>query len=217
MPRKSIGLLAMSTDSTQWYLKRLLDTKNAGDVENPVFPTNFDAINQLLPPPSSELQELLYSYLPSDGEIDYLLVPNITIHEVLDLLFSLHSMPYLLVHPITLTINKLMENKVDEVVIFGSSYTMQQGYVSENLEQAGVTCSFPSKEDILTIDACRSAVYQNMASKELIENFNVLVQKYAKEKPVVLSCTELSMAYAGNVAQVYDMAQLQLNFCNNQR
>ena len=73
------------------------------------------------------------------------------------------------------------------------------------------------KLDILTIDACRRAVYQNKASKELIENFNVLVLRYAKMNTVVLACTELSMAYNGSMDNVLDMAQLQLNFCNNQR
>jgi aspartate racemase len=215
MPRKNIGLLAMSIDSTQWYVKQLLGKKNTDGTQNLVYPTNFEAINQLLPWPSVALQELLFSYLPSDGKIDYLLVPNITIHEVLDVLCSSHQLPYSLVHPIVLTIEKLLENKVEEVVIFGSRYTMQQGYVSKKLEQAGITCSFPTTEDVITIDACRRAVYDNTASKELISNFNGIVGKYAKEKPVVLSCTELSMAYSDEIDNVYDMAQLQIEFCLN--
>tara|TARA_R110001592_G_scaffold237306_3_gene496143 strand:+ start:42723 stop:43379 length:657 start_codon:yes stop_codon:yes gene_type:complete len=211
MTKLKIGVLEMSNDSTEWYLNRL--AKSLNELEISKYPTNFEAINQLLPQPSVALFELLNSFLPNTNDLSFLLVPNITIHVMLDELFLEHQHTYSLVHPLSLTIERLRKNRVNEVVIFGSYYTMRDGYVSKKMELDGVSCSFPSKEDILSIDACRKAVFQNKASAELISNFKALVQKYAKMNTVVLACTELSMAYNGSMDNVLDMAQMQIDFC----
>ncbi|MCT4580372.1 MAG: hypothetical protein N4A35_03060 [Flavobacteriales bacterium] len=206
---KKIGILGMSEDSTQLYLKLAREQK----VNLPVFPTDFERLNNLLPRPSEELKQLLLLYLKPIKNITHLLVPNITIHETLDELFTTTELPFSLLHPVQLTIKALQIETIHEVVIFGSSYTMQEGYLTNALKEHKIHCTFPDPKEKEFIDNCRKLIYQRKASASIIKRLNKLMNKYAAYTTVVIACTELSIVLDHQNTKVFDMARIQVQAC----
>ncbi len=205
MGRKgSIALLGMSEDSVQLYLNLFLQKEKS--IEIPVYPTNFEGINNLLPHPSEDLKALLNHYLVQVEE-DYLLVPNITIHETLEEILSLKQYRFSLIHPLQRIVEKLKEQKIREVILFGSYYTMQKGYVSNFLERKNIDCRFPKGEDCKVIDVYRKAVYQRQETEELTNSFFRILDQYSQSSVVILACTELSIACKDKKHNVLDLVR----------
>jgi len=206
-----VGILAMSEDSTSFYINEWYKITGRTIDSIPVFTTDFEAINNLLPAPSKSLKEILKSHLKKISNIDTLIIPNITIHETIDEIFQLEDFGFEIVHPVQLIIQRLKALNIKEVMLFGSSYTMQNGYVSNKFEQNQIAVFFPDKEDLAFIDNCRKAIYQRKSTNETIKRFNKTLKTYAIKTTVVMACTELSMAYQAVVENVFDMVRIQVD------
>ena len=117
-------------------------------------------------------------------------VPNITIHEAIDLLGSDFS--ELIIHPLKLAQKSDFLNGKEKVLILGTRYTMESSYVYsffENLEHITL-----SESQLETIDSIRRTVYENGISAELKKNLVSCVSPLIVENVlVVIACTELSV------------------------
>ncbi|NIJ45635.1 aspartate racemase [Wenyingzhuangia heitensis] len=208
-----IGILEMSKDSNNLYLNMLSNHCNFNTTNFSFYPTYFDEINNLLPHPSKELKKLLVNYLDKIKDVNYLIVPNITIHQTLDELFKEQTFKFKLIHPIIELVHDLKKVDQNKVVIFGSKHTMQPGYISSLLENYGIKCSFPTTKDYQQIETYRIAVYNKTATPDTINNFNTIVKKHATKTNVILACTELSLAYNSNFSNVFDLVKIQVASC----
>ena len=203
-----LGLLYLGEDSSEFYLRKLTEF---GFNEVKVVHTNFTAINAQLPDNFKLLKNLLTPYLRQiDQEnITRLIVPNITLHETLDVLD--HSFKFKLSHPVLEGIRALKKNGVRKVVLFGSLHTMQGGYIKRQFETDNIKTMTPIKQDMLYIDEIRKKVYDGSIKDSEIEAYVSLIYKYQQTSPVVIACTELSILQQPlKLSNVYDLSILQM-------
>lgn len=209
----SKGVLGLGEASTAYYLNQIHEKFSERNEEFSTCPlllyqVDFQEINLFLPDQFVKLIPRVTDYLNKISErgISKLLVPNITLHETLDQIT--HSIE--LCHPVQLTFEYLIKNKISEIVIFGTLYTTNSEYLKRNFSEAGINITPPESEDQLWIDDFRKKVYSKETTDDEIAAFKNLIKKYMKDEPVIISCTELSIHCLKNEADCIDMANLQI-------
>ena len=214
--KKVIGILEMSEASTQFYIQLLnkhYGNKHLNDTHLfKLIPTNFEAINNLLPNSSEQLDSLLSGYLKKIGSlpIEGILIPNITIHETVDKVWDTLGSKTPIIHPLSVAINRMHKAGQQQAVLFGSKYTMTAHYIKNTFANANLTIVPPSKEEIDFIDWVRKQVYAGDISTEISKKINHLIRSYSEETTVLLACTELSIASKIKNKNVLDLSKLQI-------
>jgi len=210
---KSLGILGLGSRSTLFYIRelnRLYHEKKAGysTCTFKLWNVNFDPINKLLPQSSKKLEVLILNCIVElqQMKIDALLIPNITLHETVDAL----DLKINIIHPVVLVIAELKKQGIEKVVLFGSLHSMETDYIKGNFKKEGIEVLLPSKEDRILIDTVRKNIYAETETPELLKQYNNTVVKYTEFYPVVLACTELSIAWNDTNGNVYDMALTQI-------
>ena len=213
MNSNKIGVLGLGNRSTLFYINALNERYNQIYKGFSTFPfilynSNFNEINPFLPNDFVNLEGVLLRHLNEIKRlgIDFLTIPNITLHETFDRL----KFGMLVSHPVKLTIEKLIDNNEKEAVIFGSLYTMQSEHLKSSFEQEGIALFEPSIIDKEFVDQIRQDVYLGLESSSQMNEFNNLIRSYANERPVIIGCTELSIMLLENPINIYDMASLQI-------
>jgi aspartate racemase len=213
MKNKSIGILGLGNRSTLFYVDELNKKFNSlfeGYSTCPfiLYNTNFDNVNPYLPNNFSKLEPLLLHYIKKIKElgINFLLVPNISLHETLDRI----NIDLEIAHPVQLTIDKLMESKQTEAVIFGSLYSMQSNYLKKTFLQRGILLVEPVVEHKKFIDYIRKQIYYDQESKRDMEEYRRLLNLYSKDRALIIACTELSVYTSQIQNNIFDMASLQI-------
>ncbi len=207
------GVLGLGHNSTHYYLQRIhqkYKTENCEFSTCPliVYQVDFQEINPFLPNQFSILKPTLENYLNyvSQLGVSKLLIPNITLHETVDLMES----PVKIIHAVDLTIQYLVQKNISSVVVFGTLYTMNSSYLRDKFSVQNIEVLVPSKEDQQIIDDFRIKVYQGIQADSEITDFQNLIRKYAEKSPVVIACTELSMFSVKDELFCIDMAELQI-------
>lgn len=213
MKIQSLGILGLGSRSTLFYIKELncLYHKQKGGYNTCPFKmlnANFDAINNLLPGTSDDLEILVRNYLDElvHLKVDAVLIPNITLHETIDKI-TIRSK---IIHPVHLTIEKLKSRDVNKIVLFGSLHTMESGFLKIEFQKEDIEVILPSKTERLFIDEVRNHIYEETENEELLEKFSDIIKKYTDCHAVVLACTELSIAWNNVNCNVYDMSRIQI-------
>jgi len=209
-----IGILGLGSKSTVFYIEELNRRYNALKGGYSTFPfkllnTNFNNINPFLPNQFEVLKNNLTPYIKETEKlnIEALLIPNITLHETLDML----KLKIPIIHPVKNSIELLKEKECKDVVIVGSLYSMNSSYISSQLLNENIKVSLPSADDMKFIDGLRQKIYLNHESPEEVNQYNNLIKFYASTKTVLIACTELSLIFDSRSANVYDMARIQMD------
>ena len=209
----NIGILGLGNKSTLFYIDQLNKLynsifKNYSTCKFLLYNTNFDEINPYLPIDFNKLEPVLSTYINNVKElkINYLLIPNITLHQTFDRL----NLDIAIAHPVQLTISKLLKNNFKEAVVFGSKYMMESKYLSTSFTSEGIAISEPSEKDKIFIEFMRHQLYEGKESKADILAFEELKLKYSQNQPVIIACTELSLFSSFDQNNIYDMALLQV-------
>lgn len=207
------GVLGLGKESTNYYLQRIhqkYNEINGGFSTCPfiLYQIDFQDVNPFLPNQFSVLKPKIEAYLKQieDLGISKLIVPNITLHETLDLMHFRGE----ICHPVNLTIKYLKENYISKIVIFGTIYTMNSDYLKEKFSTENIKITQTSGEDQKWIDGFRKLVYDEKASESQIQYFQSLIKKYSQNQYVMIACTELSVFATKGNAKVLDMAELQI-------
>ncbi len=211
---KSLGILGLGSFSTLFYIEELNHLYHSKMEGYSTFPfkmlnVNFDAINNLLPTPSKQLENLVQQALNEliDLKVDVILVPNITLHETIDQL----NLNIEIIHPLTCTLDEIQKNRCQKVILIASYHSMNSNYIKSYLTRNEIEVILPSEADMLFIDAVRKEIYANNSSSQTLEKYNLIIDKYAKKAAVVIACTELSLAFKNtNELEVYDMSRIQI-------
>jgi len=213
MKIKSLGILGLGSRSTIFYIKelnRLYHQKRAGYSTCPfkLWNANFDMVNSLLPETSEKLEYLVKDYFIELEKlnVDAVLIPNITLHQTID---KLGGLP-IIIHPLHLTVARLNEHEISEIVLFGSLYMMESDYLKAVFGESFITIILPSKRDRIIIEAVRKHIYWETETQELLKDYVAIIEKYTANHAVVLACTELSVAWNYNNSSVFDMSRIQL-------
>lgn len=213
----SIGLLGLGNYSTLHYidqLNRRYNARKGGYSTCPMVMWNvdFDKINPYLPNDFEQLAQPLQLHLEALHfmGVSRIIVPNITLHEAIEQLPSHQASPYPLVHPITVTIEKLLADQRTEAYLFGSLYSMEAPYLREQFYARGITLLQPEEADKAFLDSLRQQVYQGTETPATLEQYAQLIACYGEERAVVIACTELSVALQEPGSSIYDMVGLQI-------
>ncbi|MBE0392874.1 MULTISPECIES: aspartate/glutamate racemase family protein [unclassified Flavobacterium] len=213
MSKATVGLLGLGSHSTLYYIKelnRLYNQKKGGYSTFPFVMINadFDTINPLLPNTSEALDVVLKAYIDELEKlaITTILIPNITLHETIDRL----AIQKKILHPLTLAVEKIQQNHWSTIVLFGSLHSMESNYIRSYFNAKGIEIQLPSKEDRLFIDEVRKLTYAETETPDLIASYHSILNKYTKNFPVILACTELSILKPTDNNRIIDMAQLQI-------
>lgn len=211
MNLNDLGILRLGNKSTLFYLNELKTILNKEINQDnsllKIVDTDFTEINNLLPNPSKELDEIIRNYLNELCAlgIKTVLIPNITLHETIDRLKTdVH-----IAHPVHSTISEIKKHNQKDVFLFGSSYTMQSNYIKSIFEKSNINILLPSEKDRQHIDDIRKQVYNESVTKDILENFHLILDKYSS-KSIVIACTELSLL-TPKKTNVFDMARIQVN------
>ncbi len=215
MKRESIsrGILGLGAVSTSFYVKEIHRKYQERNEEFSTCPflmyqIDFQEINPFLPNQFDILIPKIKSYLNEISNLGFskLLVPNITLHETLDQI----EIPLEICHPIDLTLKYLEENKIAEIYLFGTLYTMNSQYLNSKFSAKNIKILKPTSFDQNRIDDFRKLVYVEKETSKEIENFQNLVQKYSEKNIVVIGCTELSIYSLKENPSCIDMMDLQI-------
>jgi aspartate racemase len=213
MASNSLGILGLGSVSTLFYVKEINKRYGGKKGNSDTCPfrllnVNFNEINNLLPSTSTELDKIVGTQLAKLAALgaNTILVPNITLHETVDRL----ELGQAIVHPVFSTILSLKEKQIAKVVLVGSLHSMQSHYLKSHFEENGIEVTKPSLEDMELADEVRKRVYNEVASQDLLQQFNQMLEKYALHNAVVIACTELSVALSSTMPQILDMARLQI-------
>lgn len=210
-----LGILGLGSHTTTYYIheiNRLFQKMDGGYSTMPfkMLNANFNDINPLLPNQFDALIPIVKMYLEKLDTlaVDNILVPNITLHQTIDQIALPNSIKCKLIHPIDIAVSRLKEFGVDQVVLFGSVYTMNANYISDKLSTAGIKMLKPSRQDQEKIDLIRRGVYDNGDTALLLKQAQNIALAYS-DFPILLACTELSMLHHG-IPQSFDMVELQI-------
>ncbi|WAC02353.1 hypothetical protein N7U66_01000 [Lacinutrix neustonica] len=215
MTRKiTVGLLGLGSRSTTFYLHTLNAYYQKIKKGYSTFPCvlyniNFNTINPYLPDNTAELITNLKPVMNSleRFSIDYLVVPNITLHETLEVMKVTGS----LIHPRTLAIEKLQDYGQSTITLIGSHYTMNANYLVKGFEKAGIKVETPTPKDQKSIDTLRKKVYDSEETEADVLAFRTLLEVYKAQSTVMICCTELSVINVEpNGKRCIDMAILQI-------
>lgn len=208
------GILGLGANSTYYYLHRIHQKYREQNAEFSTCPlllyqVDFQEINPYLPADFSTLRPILEKHLNQFAQlgISKVLIPNITLHETLDLIEN----PLKTCHAVDLAINYLAENNITKVTLFGTLYTMNSGYFQNKLSNKNVEIIRPDDEDQKFIDDFRKEVYDGKQSEEQVTYFQKLIEKYGEKNIVLIACTELSMFTVKNEKYCIDIAELQID------
>ncbi len=202
-----LAILKLGKYSTQFYLQRL------SQLNIKLIETDFKLINANLPNNFAQLELLLRPYLEAlieDKSISRILIPNITLHETLDKLYSDFPLPY--VHPIKDTIEEIKQHKHNEVILIGSLYSMNAPYIQDYFAKHSIKVLKPSEKEQLFIDNYRKKIYAGAATEFDNIIFNDILYKYQKKTSIIIACTELSIQTSTKQSAYccYNMALIQI-------
>ncbi len=213
----ALGLLGLGSRSTLFYLHQLngyYQQQHGGYSTCPLvlLNTNFDQINPFLPNQFEQLEPVLQRHLKTLASLNIakVIIPNITLHECYERLAEKNSALWVdCVNPVTETIKQLKADKRTTIVLFGSAYSMQSELLHQKFKDAGIDIILPEKEDRESIDTIRQLIYNSEEQDRDLQFFQLLIEKYDVQSPIVIACTELSIPIIDS-SNVYDMAKIQI-------
>jgi len=167
---------------------------------------DFNLINPYLPENNAVVSPILKREVKQyDVAGVHLLVPNITIHQILDTIdFQLK-----IIHPYKLLSRILADRKEKKVILFGTKFTTNSSYLASFITKNSIANI--SIEDLLFLDELRKKVYAYAETNQDIINFNKLITKYSKNHIVVIACAELSIINNSGDNNVIDLSRLQFD------
>lgn len=209
-----LGILGLGAASTAFYIEQLnlQYGKIFGNETTCPFVlvnTDFAQINQNLPNNFKILKGILSPYLHyfEKIEIDCLLIPNITLHETIDMLISEHDFSFKIIHPITLAINHLQKHSIRNVTILGSHYTMTADYMPRYLREGNININHLPTATQKSIDEIRKKIFYN--NEQLREELMSYINNINISSKPIIACTELSQTLI-STENLVDLAQLQI-------
>ena len=178
------------------------------NVEVEEVPFDFVELNEFLPNRFNEILPRLDSLLEFLADrSEEIVVPNITLHESLEMHETYTGLDDRLLHPVHLLGAKLKNERVSTITIFGSEYTMTSGYVARILDKYDVSVNELDSTLREKVDTLRKMVYSGKDYSALLDEVISDMQKI--DFPIALACTELSVAIPRS-PNVYDMVDIQL-------
>ena len=213
-----LAILGLGSRSTAFYIEQLNSKyaaikKGYSTCPFTLLNADFQDINPYLPDQFELLAKNLKPYLRGIEDLnpDMLIIPNITLHETFDLMPSILEPRIKVVHPVNVTVEELLADDQNRVVLFGSGYSMKAPYLTSYFQSHSITIARPDADQMKFIDSFRRNIYLGTESQDDIDRYLSLVEYYTSESALVIGCTELSLYSRNGNSNLYDMAQIQMD------
>jgi aspartate racemase len=218
MKQEYIGVLGLGEKSTQIYTNKLNEYYRSlyGDFSTcpyKMLNTDFNKINPFLPNEFDKFLPYLKEQLLELNEMGVfqILIPNITLHIVLDQLELPSEVYDKIVHPIKKSIDLLKEEGISQITIIGTRHTSVSKSFIDYFVKLGIDVNVMSNENIKKIDELRIAVYEKGYSPQLERKLFSITSQYNNP---LLCCTELSILNKGSFELDLVKTQLEQVFIN---
>lgn len=202
---KTIGIIGgMSYESSIHYYERINDQVNekAGGLtcaKMLIYNVNFEEIRKLMLENrwndiGKELAKIAKT-LELAGA-DYIVIATNTMHKLADYIQSKISIP--LIHIADCVSDKCKQNKVFNVGLIGTKYTMVEDFLKNRLNKNGLSVTTPESEesineiDRIIFDELCKGIIKNSSKKYYIDVINNMI-KTNNIEGIILGCTEIEM------------------------
>ncbi len=125
---------------------------------------------------------------------DFVVICTNTMHKVYNEIQQKIKIPIL--HIAQVTANKILESKIDNVILLGTKYTMTQDFYKQKLIDAGINVLIPKLDDIEIVnniiykELCLGVINEH-SKQEYVRVINELKKQGAQG--VILGCTEVGL------------------------
>jgi len=208
----NIGFLYLGKFTSDFYKKEIeqLSIKNNRSYKLIEIEVNFNEWNEHLPYGFDELEPKLKKALLklNSKEVDVIVIPNITLHFTLDRLNLPPELSNKIIHPITGIIDYLIENRIKEITLIGTRYTMNSKIMNEYFTKFGIELNKLNSKSIKQIDNLRSEIFENGYSEGIDVKMKTIIESLTNP---ILACTELSILNIKN--EYLDLSRKQLAKC----
>lgn len=202
---KTIGIIGgMSYESSIHYYERINDQVNkiAGNLTCAkllIYNVNFEEIRKLMLENKWDEIGIELSKIAKTLEnagVDYIVIATNTMHKLADYIQSQINIP--IIYIADCVANKCKENKVSNVGLLGTKYTMTEKFLVNRLKLNGLNVTTPwTIEDINEIDRI---IFDELCKGEIKvssrEYYKSVINKMIKEngiEGIILGCTEIEM------------------------
>jgi aspartate racemase len=125
---------------------------------------------------------------------DCLILCNNTLHKAYDTIADELALPVPFFHAVHLTADFAKEKKYRNLLLLGTKFTMEDGFFTRILENAGLTVSIPTLPERDAIQKIQMRLSAGEMDESFSHFFYELIGKYSNMDAVILACTELPLA-----------------------
>ena len=157
---------------------------------------DFEPINQLLPYQQKASAKLLLPYLQDINQQDVccIIMPNNTLHQSLDIILEKHSFEKPILHIGHLLHAEIKKLKRAQVMILGTAYTMQSGYLQSFLPEISNNI-LPNNSLLSKVEDLRKLYFHSSDTELSLQIWEDLNHQYPEVDYFIVACTELSIAF----------------------
>ena len=202
---KKIGLLGgTSYPSTILYyrlLNELYNQKMGGFHSCPMILQNIDyhdiKSRYNLPNGWDEIPRLLKKEIENLIELSpsCIIICNNTLHKAFDIIKGELQLQIPVFHIIELTVSYIKKNNLNNVLLLGTKFTMQDDFFKGYLKKQGIEVVVPTNKEIDEIQTIQTALSKGYFKNDYQNFFEALCLKYKKCNGVILGCTELPLVF----------------------
>ena len=125
---------------------------------------------------------------------DCILICNNTLHKAYDIIKDETALNMPLFHMVEITAQIAKERNLNNVLLLGTKFTMEDDFFINHLENKNLNVTVPSKQQREEIQAFQTSLAKGIMNSEIKEYFIKLINSFENIDAVVLGCTELPLA-----------------------
>lgn len=125
---------------------------------------------------------------------DFIVICTNTMHKVIDIIKKYIKIP--IIHIAEVTAEEILFQKLDEVILLGTKYTMEQDFYKSKLIEKGINVIIPNKDEIEIInDVIYNELCLGIIKEQSKNKFLEIINRLSKNKKtgVILGCTEIGL------------------------
>jgi aspartate racemase len=203
---KTIGLLGGTSwpSTIEYYriLNELAQEKLSGfhSAKIVLYSIDYHEIKSLYHSGWNEIPHLLQAELEKLIRLgpDCIVICNNTLHKAFDLIRTELTLSIPVFHIVDITGQYAQMKKLENVLLLGTKFTMEDGFFQHTLEKYGLRVKIPDPDDRAEIQRIQSALAKGTINKSFGNTFREIISKYAHLNAVVLACTEIPLVVKQN-------------------
>lgn len=124
---------------------------------------------------------------------DCMVICNNTLHKAYDHIEPKLQLGIPVIHIVDAVAKAAMANQQKDLLLLGTQFTMEDGFYSKRLEQAGLNVTIPNLAERKQIQAMQTRIALGDIEPAFTKAFATLLKPYAHLDALVLGCTELPL------------------------